>query len=129
MNTIKQILAISAVAVGIALPMSSFAQASMEPGKTEAAQSASLTDGEIKKVDLDNGKVTIKHGEIKHMDMPGMTMVFTAKDKSLLSNVKPGDKVKFMVVNEGGKMVVTDIQPARVRTSCFSVLCRRGWIY
>ena len=38
MNTIKQILAISAVAVGIALPMSSFAQASMEPGKTEAAQ-------------------------------------------------------------------------------------------
>jgi Cu/Ag efflux protein CusF len=113
MNTIKQILAISAVAVGIALPMSSFAQASMEPGKTEAAQSASLTDGEIKKVDLDNGKVTIKHGEIKHMDMPGMTMVFTAKDKSLLSNVKPGDKVKFMVVNEGGKMVVTDIQPAQ----------------
>jgi Cu(I)/Ag(I) efflux system periplasmic protein CusF len=39
--------------------------------------------------------------------------VFTAKDKSLLSNVKPGDKVKFMVVNEGGKMVVTDIQPAQ----------------
>ena len=113
MNTIKQILAISAVAVGIALPMSSFAQASMEPGKTEAAQSASLTDGEIKKVDLDNGKVTIKHGEIKHMDMPGMTMVFTAKDKSLLSNVKHGDKVKFMVVNEGGKMVVIDILPAQ----------------
>ena len=63
--------------------------------------------------EVDNGKVTIKHGEIKHMDMPGMTMVFTAKDKSLLSNVKPGDKVKFMVVNEGGKMVVTDIQPAQ----------------
>ena len=75
--------------------------------------SASMTDGEIKKVDQANGKVTIKHGEIKHMDMPGMTMVFTAKDKSLLSNVKPGDKVKFMVVNEGGKMVVTDIQPAQ----------------
>jgi len=63
-------------------------------------------------VDLDNGKVTIKHGDIKHLDMPGMTMVFTAKDKGLLSNLKPGDKVKFMVVNEGGKMVVTDIRPA-----------------
>ena len=47
------------------------------------------------------------------MDMPGMTMVFTPKDKSLLGKVKPGDKVKFMVVNEGGKMVVTDIQPAQ----------------
>ena len=63
-------------------------------------------------MDLDNGKVTIKHGDIKHLDMPGMTMVFTAKDKGLLSNLKPGDKVKFMVVNEGGKMVVTDIRPA-----------------
>ena len=58
-------------------------------------------------------KLTLKHGDIKHMDMPGMTMVFTARDKRLLVNVKPGDKVKFMVVNEGGKMVVTDIQPAR----------------
>jgi Cu/Ag efflux protein CusF len=63
-------------------------------------------------VDLDNGKVTIKHGDIKHLDMPGMTMVFTAKDKGLLSTLQPGDKVKFMVVNEGGKMVVTDIRPA-----------------
>ncbi|HNV60945.1 MAG TPA: copper-binding protein [Rhodoferax sp.] len=113
MNIIKQILAISAVALGVALPMSSFAQPAMDPAKTEAAQSASLTDGEIKKVDLDKGKVTIKHGDIKHLDMPGMTMVFTAKDKNLLSKVKLGDKVKFMVVNEGGKMVVTDIQPAQ----------------
>ena len=74
---------------------------------------AAMTDGDVRKVDQDAGKVTIKHGDIKHMDMPGMTMVFTAKDKSLLANVKPGDKVKFMVVNEGGKMVVTDIQPAQ----------------
>ncbi len=113
MNIIKHILAISAVALGVALPMSSFAQPTMDPAKTETAQSASLTDGEVKKVDLDNGKVTIKHGDIQHLDMPGMTMVFTAKDKNLLSNLKPGDKVKFMVVNEGGKMIVTDIQPAR----------------
>ena len=86
----------------------------MDHGKMDMSQaSASMTDGEIKKVDQSTGKVTIKHGEIKHMDMPGMTMVFTAKDKSLLGKVKPGDKVKFMVVNEGGKMVVTDIQPAQ----------------
>ncbi|MCD2514641.1 copper-binding protein [Comamonas endophytica] len=113
MNIIKQMLAISAVALGLALPMSSFAQPAMDPAKTEATQPTSLTDGEIRKVDLDNGKVTIKHGDIQHLDMPGMTMVFTAKDKNLLSNVKPGDKVKFMVVTEEGKMIVTDIQPAR----------------
>jgi Cu/Ag efflux protein CusF len=114
MKTIKNILAISALAMGTFTPMGSFAQTMMDHGKMDMSQaSASLTDGEIKKVDQSTGKVTIKHGEIKHMDMPGMTMVFTAKDKSLLSNVKPGDKVKFMVVNEGGKMVVTDIQPAQ----------------
>ena len=77
------------------------------------AASSDMAEGEIRKVDMDAKKITIKHGEIKHMDMPGMTMVFTAKDKSLLFNVKPGDKVKFMVVNDGGKMVVTDIQPAQ----------------
>ena len=67
---------------------------------------------EVRKIDLENKRITLKHGEIKNLNMPGMTMVFTAKDKGLLSNLKPGDKVKFMVVNEGGKMVVTDIRPA-----------------
>ena len=76
------------------------------------AAAASMTLGEIKKVEPATGKVTIKHGDIKHLDMPGMTMVFTAKDKRLLSNVKPGDKVNFMGISEAGKMVVTDIQPA-----------------
>ena len=114
MNTVKQILAVTALAMGIPLPMSSFAQATMDHSKMDMSQSAaSMTEGEVKKVDLEAGKVTIKHGPIKHMDMPGMTMVFTAKDKSLLGKVKPGDKVKFMVVNDGGKMVVTDIQPAQ----------------
>ena len=113
MNNFKQFVSISAIALGIALPMSGFAQAITESTKAEAPQQAALTDGEIKKLDLDNGKVTIKHGDIKHLDMPGMTMVFTAKDKNLLTNLKPGDKVKFMVINEGGKMIVTDIQSAR----------------
>jgi len=112
MNSFKQFLSVSAVALGLALPTGSFAQATA-PAKAEASQQMSMTDGEIRKVDLDNGKVTIKHGDIKHLDMPGMTMVFTAKDKSLLSSVKPGDKVKFMVVHENGKMVVTEIQPAQ----------------
>jgi len=42
-----------------------------------------------------------------------MTMVFSVKDKSLLTNLKPGDKIRFMVVADGGKMVITDIQPVR----------------
>lgn len=110
MNTFKQILVMSAMALGVALPMSSFAQAAMEPGKMDMSQQPPLTDGEVKKIDMETGKITLKHGDIKHLDMPGMTMVFTAKDKALLTSLKAGDKVKFMVVNDGGKMVLTDVQ-------------------
>jgi Cu(I)/Ag(I) efflux system protein CusF len=114
MNIIQKITAVSALALGIALPVSTMAQTTMDHGKMDMSQpAASMTEGEIKKVDIEAGKVTIKHGPIKHMDMPGMTMVFTAKDKGLLANVKPGDKVQFMVVSESGKMVVTAIEPAR----------------
>ena len=113
MNAIKKILVISAVSMGMAWPLLSSAQAMTEHNKAGMSGATMMTDGEVKKIDAAAGKVTIKHGDIRHMDMPGMTMVFTAKEKGLLTSLKPGDKVKFMVVNEGGKMVVTDIQPAQ----------------
>ena len=78
----------------------------------EMAHSPSLTDGEVKKIDKEQGKITLKHGAIKHMDMPGMTMVFLAQDKAMLDTVKVGDKVRFRVVEQGGKMTVTEIGPA-----------------
>lgn len=112
MNIIQKVAAISALALGIALPVSSMAQTTMDHSKMDMSQPAtSMTEGEVKKVDVEAGKVTIKHGPIKHMDMLGMTMVFTAKDKALLTSLKPGDKVQFMVVNESGKMIVTAITP------------------
>lgn len=112
MISFKTVISIATISICAALPLSSIAQT--VSGKMEApAQTAAMTDGEVRKVDQENGKVTIKHGDIKHLDMPGMTMVFTAKDKGLLANVKAGEKVKFMVINEGGKMVVTDIQSVK----------------
>ncbi len=67
MNTIKNILAISAIAMGIAMPISSFAQATMDHGKMDMSQASdSMTDGEVKKIDPDNGKVTLKHGDIEY---------------------------------------------------------------
>ena len=113
MNAIKKFLALSALALGVALPGAGYAQASMDHSMMAMPRTESMTDGEVRKIDKDTGKLTIKHGEIKHMDMPPMTMVFTAKDTALLDAVKVGDKVKFMVITENGKMVVTDIQPAR----------------
>jgi Cu/Ag efflux protein CusF len=41
--------------------------------------------------------------------MPGMTMVFATKDKAMADKVKAGDKIRFRVVNENGKFIVTEI--------------------
>jgi Cu(I)/Ag(I) efflux system periplasmic protein CusF len=74
------------------------------------AQSASdPAQGEIRKIDKDAKKITIKHGEIKSVEMPPMTMVFQVKDAALLDNFKAGDKVRFRVVKEGSLYVVTEI--------------------
>ena len=77
------------------------------------AAPAQMADGEIRKVDADNKKITIKHGEIKNLDMPPMTMVFQVKDDALLGKVKAGDKIRFKAEKDGTTFVVTDIQPAK----------------
>ena len=76
------------------------------------SQSTEMTDGVVRKIDRENSKITIRHEEIKNLDMPPMTMVFHVKNKSLLDKVQVGETVKFTVVQEGGKMVVTDLKPA-----------------
>lgn len=76
------------------------------------AASSDMAEGEIRKVDMDAKKITIKHGEIKNLDMPGMTMVFQVKDPALLEKAKAGDKIRFKAEKAGGAIVVTDIQPA-----------------
>lgn len=75
-----------------------------------AAASADTVEGEVRKVDKDASKVTLKHGEIKSLDMPAMTMVFVVKDKAMLDSVKAGDKVRFKAINDAGKFTVTELQ-------------------
>lgn len=78
-----------------------------------AANADAMTDGEIRKVDKGNGKLTIRHGEIRNLDMPGMTMVFVAQPPTLLDKVKVGDKVKFHAEKIEGGYAVTAIEPQR----------------
>ena len=72
-----------------------------------------MTEAEVRKIDLDAGKITLKHGAIKSMDMPGMTMVFVAKDKASIENLKPGDKIRFNATKEGSNFVATQIEVSR----------------
>lgn len=113
MNRIKGILAAAALGVMALTPLASVAQTAMNHGAMPMADAAAMSDGEVRKVDKEAGKLTIKHGPIKNLDMPPMSMVFTAKDPALLDKVKVGDKIRFHAVDEGGKLVVTDIQPMK----------------
>jgi len=90
----------------------SVAQTSAAPGKqgdAKSDQSGDMTQGEIKKVDKDTGRLTIKHGDIKNLGMSGMTMVFATKDKAMADKVKAGDKVRLRAISENGKLIVTEI--------------------
>lgn len=73
-----------------------------------------LVDGQVTKVDQSAGKISIKHGPIKKLDMEGgMTMVFKAQDPAMLKQVKAGDKVRFEADRVNGQITVTKIQKAK----------------
>jgi len=74
---------------------------------------ATTTEGEVRKVDTAQRKITLKHGEIKNLDMPPMSMVFAVKDPALLGKVKVGDRVRFAADKIDGTYTVTAIEVAR----------------
>lgn len=86
------------------------ADGTASPAPQMDANGVEMSDGEVKRIDKAAQKITLKHGEIKNLDMPGMTMVFRVKDPALLDKVKPGDKVKFSAADQGGALVVTAIE-------------------
>ena len=94
------------------LLIASVLASTLTPLQVVAENTGSMATGEIRKIDKEAGKVTIRHGTIKSIDMPPMTMVFILKNPALLDNLKQGDKVNFDVIQEDGKLVVTDLQPA-----------------
>ena len=105
-----------ALALSLILGISGNALSEEKQGDASIQQSPAsieMTDGVIRKVDKNNNKITIKHGEIRNLDMPGMTMVFQVNHPDLLDKVQVGDKVKFRAEKSGTAFVVTDIQPAR----------------
>ena len=77
-----------------------------------ATPATALTAGEVRKVDTAQGKVTIRHEPIANLDMPAMTMVFTASKPELLKDLKAGDKIRFRAESNAGTLVVTQVEAA-----------------
>lgn len=74
---------------------------------------AKLTLGEVRKIDTEQGKLTIKHGPIENLQMPGMTMVFKAADPAMLQKLQVGDKIEFAAEKANGAIVVTTVQAVK----------------
>ncbi len=74
------------------------------------AASAQTVDGEVKKIDTEAGKITLKHAEIKNLDMPAMQMSFRVTDPTWLKSLQVGDKVKFSADKINGQFTVTAIE-------------------
>ena len=99
MNTIRTRL--SAILFAALLPCVALA----------GSHTAGMAEGEVRKVDRAAAKITLRHGEIRNLEMPPMTMVFQVQDKALLDKVKAGDRVRFAAEKVGGQYTVTQIEP------------------
>ncbi len=77
------------------------------------AFAADWTKGEVRRIDIENKKVTIKHEEIKSLDMPPMSMVFYVESADLLKGSKPGDQIEFTADQNGTKIFVRKIRQSQ----------------
>ena len=77
------------------------------------AQTATPTaTGEVTKLDKAGGRVTLKHGEIKNLDMPPMTMVYRVSNPRLLDELAVGSRVRFTAEKVDGQYTVTSVSKA-----------------
>jgi Cu(I)/Ag(I) efflux system protein CusF len=121
MKTLKPVLVALVFAAAAPFMITAHAQAVDQsktggtnmPGMKMEGMGGEMTEGEVRKIDKDVKKITLKHGDIKNLDMPGMTMVFQVKDAALLDKVKAGDKVQFNAERADGIIVVTSIEVAK----------------
>lgn len=74
------------------------------------ASAAAGSDGEVRRIDREQGRITLRHGTIGNLGMPAMTMVFQAASPRMLDSLKPGDKVRFSADKIDGALVVTAIE-------------------
>jgi Cu(I)/Ag(I) efflux system periplasmic protein CusF len=101
----------SATAAGVALASDAHAVHGKPAAPQVVAQAnAELTEAEVRKVDMESKKITLKHAEIKSLEMPPMTMVFQVKDPAMLEKIKSGDKIKFAAEKLGSVYTVTVIE-------------------
>ena len=86
--------------------------AARHPAAAAETNASSLTQAEVRRIDKEAQKITLRHGAIANLEMPPMTMVFQVSDAALLDRVKVGDKVRFAAEKREGAFTITRIESA-----------------
>jgi Cu(I)/Ag(I) efflux system membrane fusion protein len=76
-----------------------------------AAPAAALAEGKVESIDRAGSTLTLNHGPIPSVDMPGMTMRFRVEPPALLDDLAAGAQVEFDVVKREEEFVVTVLKP------------------
>ncbi len=122
-NLFSHLSLVSLVLVALAAPATSFAQtpttapaaASTPAAAPTKDMTKDMAEAEVRKIDKDAKKVTLKHGPIKNLDMPGMTMVFQVRDMALFDKLTMGEKIMFTAEQLQGAFVVTGIEKVEAK--------------
>ncbi|MCX7673207.1 MAG: copper-binding protein [Thiobacillaceae bacterium] len=96
------------IALLIALSSSSIPYGLANP--PAAATASALAEGEVRRVDRDAGRITLRHGPIASLGMPAMTMAFRVQDAAWLEGLRAGDRVRFEAVHLDGAYVITRLE-------------------
>ena len=108
--------ALTTLILGLAIGLPAWAEmhhAGHGDAMDHAAMTTKLSDGMVKKIDKAQGKLTIRHGPLKNLGMPAMTMVFRVKDPAWLGQVKPGDNIRFLAEQVKGVYTVTRLESVK----------------
>lgn len=105
--------ALAATSAGAAGDHSAHRHGDAAPGVTATAAASELADGEVRKIDVEGRKLTIRHGPLRSLDMPAMTMVFGVQDAAWLDRLRVGQKIRFAPERIDGNLVVTRIEAVR----------------
>jgi Cu(I)/Ag(I) efflux system periplasmic protein CusF len=109
----KTIATLLTVLLAAPLSLATLHATEVNAAEHKTAPASEMTDGEVRRVDKDANKLTLRHGRIENLGMPPMTMVFQVKDAALLDKVKVGDKVKFHAEKISGGYAVTHVEVAQ----------------
>jgi Cu(I)/Ag(I) efflux system protein CusF len=106
----KPILTTLALGLSLTLGLPAWADTQHASHAGSADHAATLTEGVVKKVDKAQGKLTLKHGPLENLGMPGMTMVFRVQDATWLDQLKPGDTIRFLADRVNGVFTLTQLE-------------------